>query len=68
MTDDQKKALRLVADVAVFGGLVWLSMPGRPPLKPILWRTGARGAELVADAATSVMLVCRSQYWKAVRP
>lgn len=68
MSDDAKKVIKFLAEVAVTVLILWYSTPGRQPLTPYLWRAGARSAARAAYYCESVAVWCRSHYWKAVRP
>ena len=67
MSPDARQAVRAVANLAVLGALVWLSMPNRPPLAPYFWRSAARVAARVAEVAQDTSLYARSRYWRAVQ-
>jgi hypothetical protein len=68
VTAEKRRLLGAVVNLGVFGALLWLSLPHRPPVAPYVWRSAARVAQAVADDAGTFALWCRSRYWRAVRP
>jgi len=73
MSPQAREAWRTAINVAVFAAAVYFTTPGRTPIAPYVWHTGARAAHWWADECQAwaerwrwIGNELRSQYWKSL--